>query len=88
MTAIGANQIDGLDRSSIAGGIEKTRDGPLHRHGDIDLGRWRRNKAVLFAGSQSCRRRQGKPNTESDPPKLRKASVASLHGTASRHVAF
>jgi len=45
------DEIDVLDRRGIAGGLEKTRDGPLHRQGDINLRRRRRNKTILFAAT-------------------------------------
>jgi hypothetical protein len=45
------DEIDGLDRRGVAGGIEETRDGFLHRQPDIDFRRWRRHKTILFAAT-------------------------------------
>ena len=45
------NQIDILDRRGVAGRFQIAREGPLHRHRDVDFRRRRRNKSILFAGT-------------------------------------
>ena len=45
------DQIDRLDRSGVAGGLEIARDVPLHGQSDLHLRRRRRHKTILFAGA-------------------------------------
>ena len=45
------DQIDALDRGSVAGRIEKARDRALHRQRDVHLRQRRRDKGVLFAAA-------------------------------------
>ena len=45
------DQIDILDRRGVAGRFQIAREGPLHRHRDVDFRRRRRNKSILFAGT-------------------------------------
>ena len=45
------DQIDRLDRSGVAGGLEIARDVALHGQSDLHLRRRRRHKTILFAGA-------------------------------------
>ena len=70
------HEIDALDRRGVAGGFEITRDGPLHRHADIDLRRRRRHKAILFAAAERDERQYDESNTaDGDGPASRDHSA-------------